>query len=118
MAAASVLVVDDDPAFLDVAKRVLEAAGVRVVATAEDAASALAAALEVKPDAALVDVDLPDRNGIELARDLGALPWPLRVVLTSSDPDAVSSIARDGLPPFVPKEDLPNAPLISLLQRD
>jgi CheY-like chemotaxis protein len=118
MAAASVLVVDDDPAFLSVAKRVLEAAGVRVVATAEDAATALAAALDVKPDAALVDVDLPDRNGVDLARDLRALPWGLRVVLTSSDRDAVRGSHGDGLPPFVPKEDLPNAPLRSLLSTD
>jgi DNA-binding NarL/FixJ family response regulator len=113
--AARVLIVDDDPGFLSVAERILEAVGVTVVATAADAAEALAAALRVKPEAALVDVDLPDRNGIDLAGDLGALPWAIRVVLTSGDPDAASGRPADGQPPFVPKEDLPNAPLRRLL---
>lgn len=111
--AGRVLVVDDDPAFQSVAARILEAAGVHVIATAADATSALAIARELKPEAALVDVDLPDRNGIELAAELGALPWAPRVLLTSSDSDAVRP--GDGLPPFVPKEDLPNAPLRKLL---
>ena len=38
--------------------------------------------------AALVDVDLPDGNGIALAHELTALPWRPRVVLTSVDAEA------------------------------
>jgi CheY-like chemotaxis protein len=116
--AGSVLLVDDDPAFLSLATRMLLAVGVSVTATAATAAAALAAAQAGRPQAALVDVGLPDRNGIELACELAALPWSPRVVLTSTDRDAVSSSANDGLPPFVPKEDLPNAPLRELLLAD
>jgi DNA-binding NarL/FixJ family response regulator len=66
----------------------------------------------------LVDVGLPDRDGIELARELAALPWAPRVVLTSTDRDAVSGPRADGLPPFVPKEDLPGVSLYRLLVAD
>jgi two-component system KDP operon response regulator KdpE len=116
--AGSVLLVDDDPAFLALARRMLEASGVSVAATAETAEAALAAALAVKPAAALVDVGLPDRDGIELAYELAALPWSPVVVLTSTDPDAVRGSVPDGVPPFVPKEDLPNARLRELLLPD
>jgi CheY-like chemotaxis protein len=116
--ASSVLLVDDDPAFLSLATRILESMGAEVVATAEDAAAAIAAANATKPEAVLVDVGLPDRDGIDLAYELAALPWRPRVVLTSTDRDAVSAIeARDGdrTLPFVPKEELANDPLRRLL---
>jgi CheY-like chemotaxis protein len=116
--AGSVLLVDDDPAFLALATRMMRDSGVRIAATAETAAAALAAALEIRPAAMLVDVGLPDRDGIELARELAALPWSPRVVLTSTDPDAVGGASGDGIPPFVPKEDLPNAPLREMLLPD
>ncbi|MEA2444131.1 MAG: hypothetical protein QOJ12_1423 [Thermoleophilales bacterium] len=116
--AGSVLLVDDDPAFLSLAARMLGAVGISVEATAETAAAALLAAEAHRPAAVLVDVGLPDRDGIELARELAALPWSPRVVLTSTDRDAMSASPRDGLPPFVPKEELPNAPLRELLMPD
>jgi DNA-binding response OmpR family regulator len=112
---ARVLVVDDDPSFLALATRVLEAAGITVVATEATATAGLATALALEPDAVLVDVGLPDRDGIELARELASQPWGPRVLLCSTDRDAVSGAHGDGLPPFVPKEDLPAAPLRRLL---
>ena len=114
----SVMVVDDDPGFLSLATRILESMGIDVVATAEDVPAAIAAANATRPDAALVDVGLPDREGIELAFELAALPWLPRVVLTSSDWDAVGVPgARDGdrTLPFVPKEELASAKLRRLL---
>jgi CheY-like chemotaxis protein len=116
--AMSVLLVDDDPAFLSLAARILEGMGAEVVARAEDAAAAIAAANATRPEAALVDVGLPDRDVIDLAFELAGLPWRPRVVLTSTDRDAVSAIdARDGHGklPFVPKEELANGSLRRLL---
>ena len=107
----SVLVVDDDSGFLRLASTVLNRAGLRVVATADTAAAALSAAARHRPEAMLVDVDLPDRSGADLGRDLAALPWAPRVVLTSCDRDA----GRLASLPFVPKEELPGAPLRELL---
>jgi DNA-binding NarL/FixJ family response regulator len=116
--AATVLLVDDDPAFRSLATRILADIGVEVVGIAQDAAAAIAAANALRPDAALVDVGLPDRDGVDLAHELAALPWRPRVVLTSTDTDAAAFIEARGKGealPFVPKEDLATAPLRRLL---
>ena len=110
---ASVLIVDDDPAFRSLAARMLDEAGLAVAGEAADARAAVAAAHALRPGAILVDVGLPDRSGIELARELLALPWHPRVLLTSADADAASG--DDASPRFVAKADLPGAPLLALL---
>ena len=117
----SVLVVDDDPSFRDLASRILDEMGFEDITESEDAASAIAQAELRRPQAALVDVGLPDGDGVELARTLAALPWSPHVVLTSSDKDAATAITtRDGEPPvpFVAKEDLANGTLRGLLRGD
>jgi CheY-like chemotaxis protein len=113
----SVIVVDDDGAFRALASRMLSRMGLSVVAEVDTVASATAAAAELRPDAALVNVGLPDGDGVALARTLAALPWRPRIVLTSSDPDAVSSEqARSvGALGFIAKTDLPNGSLCRML---
>jgi CheY-like chemotaxis protein len=112
----AVLIVDDDPRFRRLAKRILTGAGLTVVAEAGDAQAAVIAANASKPDGILVDLGLPDRDGIDLARELLALEWHPRVLLTSTDPEAADSAdARGHSLPFLPKEDLANAPLRALL---
>jgi CheY-like chemotaxis protein len=88
--------------------------GLEVVAGAPDAATAVALVERLRPDGVLVDIGLPDRDGIDLAYELAALPWKPTVVLTSSDADAVGAIdPRPGGPPlpFVPKDQLTNGSL-------
>jgi DNA-binding NarL/FixJ family response regulator len=116
---ASVLLVDDDAAFRGLARRMLTAAGLHVVGEAGTVAAATAAALELRPDAALVDIGLPDGDGLTLARHLSSLPWAPRIVLTSTDADAASpeDVLRSGAETFVPKAELPNTPLDYLLTR-
>jgi DNA-binding NarL/FixJ family response regulator len=113
----SVLVVDDDPAFRDLAVRMLTAANLNVVGEAGTAAEALAAAVALKPEAALVDVDLPDGSGVELAGELTALPWRPRIVLTSVDVDAAGpdDVRRTGASAFVHKGELPSGAIARLL---
>jgi CheY-like chemotaxis protein len=117
---ASVLVVDDDPVFRDLARDVLAAEGLIVVGEAESLETALAIARALRPDAALVDIELPDGDGLTLAHRLSALPWRPRIVLTSTDPDAASpeDIRRSGAEAFVAKHELPNTPLKRLLRSD
>jgi CheY-like chemotaxis protein len=106
---SSVLIVDDDPAFLALAARIVTELGVDVVATAGDAAQALKVVQDARPDGALVDIGLPDRDGIDLAYELSELPWRPRVVLTSSDSDAFLAIETcKGLRrlAFIAKEEL------------
>jgi DNA-binding NarL/FixJ family response regulator len=113
----AVLVVDDDALFRSLARRLLLSEGLDVVGEAESVATAIAAAHELRPDAVLLDIGLPDGDGISLARELTALPWRPRVVLTSSDPQAASDrdVRASGAGAFIPKDDLPNAPLERLL---
>jgi DNA-binding NarL/FixJ family response regulator len=115
----SVLLVDDDPTFRRLAQQMLTTAGLVVVAEAATVAAAMAAARELVPDAALVDVGLPDGNGISLAAALASLPRPPRVLLTSTDPCAASAedVSRTGAAGFVPKADLPSVGLWGLLAR-
>jgi CheY-like chemotaxis protein len=113
----SVLVVDDDPEFRELAGRLLAASGLTVVGEADGVAAALEAAARLVPSAILLDIELPDGDGITLARELAALPWRPRVVLTSIDGDITTTDeAHDaGARGFVNKADLPNAPLRELL---
>ena len=116
----SVLVVDDDPVFRSLARRTLVGDGLVVVGEADSVATAIVAANKLRPDAVLVDVGLPDGDGVSLAGELTALPWRPRVVLTSTDPDAASpdAVRASGARAFIAKHDLPNAPLARLLSKD
>jgi DNA-binding NarL/FixJ family response regulator len=113
----SILVVDDDPAFRELAGRFLAAAGITVAAEADTAAKAILIAEETRPDAILVDVELPDGDGITLAGTLTALPWRPRVVLTSVDPDAAApdEVRRSGALAFLSKDKLAGGTLLHLL---
>ena len=107
------LIVDDDAAFRDLASRVVATWGHHVVGLAGTVAEALLRANELRPDTALVDIGLPDGDGFALAEQLVALPWPLRVVLISSDSDSANATAarRVGASGFVPKDELSGAEL-------
>jgi DNA-binding NarL/FixJ family response regulator len=113
----SVLVVDDDPEFRQLAGRLLTASGLTVVGEAGTASAGLSEAGRLRPSGVLVDVDLPDGDGVALARRLARLPWRPRVVLTSIDEDITTAEdARGaGAEAFVNKADLPTAPLMELL---
>lgn len=113
----TVLVVDDDPAFRDLAARLLRDWGHRVVGEAGTVAEALVRAAESWPEAALVDVALPDGNGFDLAVRLVSLPRPVRVVLVSADGDPAFAAAahRAGAAGFFPKDQLTDAALRRLI---
>jgi DNA-binding NarL/FixJ family response regulator len=117
MASRSVLVVDDDPEFRRLAGQLLAASGLRVVGEADSVAAALTAAIQLKPSAVLVDVELPDGDGLELARELAVLPWRPNIVLTSIDGDITTTGETQlaGARGFVVKAELPDAPLAQLL---
>lgn len=66
-----VLVVDDNEMFTEMAKFVLSAAG-NVVETASDAGSALSTIPDFAPDLILMDIQMPEIDGIELTRRLKA----------------------------------------------
>lgn len=112
------LIVDDHESFRRFARRVLLASGFSVVGEAANAAAAMSEVAAVRPDVVLLDVMLPDRSGVEVARDLAAVPHPPRVVLTSSR-------SRSDFGPafewprgcdFIPKHQLSGPELTALLE--
>jgi two-component system, NarL family, nitrate/nitrite response regulator NarL len=78
------LIVDDSDDFLGSATRLLESQGVDVVGSAKTAEQALRLAETLAPDVALVDVELGEEDGIELARELEARLPGLRAILISA----------------------------------
>lgn len=84
----NVLVVDDHPAFRASARRLLESEGYAVVGEAGDGASALQAVSRLEPDLVLLDVQLPDIDGFEVAEQINA-------AADGSGPDIVLISSRD-----------------------
>jgi CheY-like chemotaxis protein len=104
---ASILIVDDDQRFRGIARRLLENEGFDVVGEAEDGEAALAAVRELEPDVVLLDIQLPDLDGLEVAERLANAGGPA-VVLTSTreECDFGPQLKESGARGFVPKDEL------------
>ena len=82
--ALRVLVVDDHPIWRDGVARDLESAGHVVCGTAGEGAQALRIAVATQPDVVLLDLQLPDMTGVEVAARLAATQNPPRVLVLSA----------------------------------
>ena len=111
-----ILIVDDHAGFRASARRMLEAGGFDVIGEAEDGAAALDAADDLSPDVILLDVQLPDASGIDLAGRLSANGGPA-VVLTSSRPrdQLAPDLSSSGALGFIPKDELTTTAISKLL---
>jgi DNA-binding NarL/FixJ family response regulator len=108
-----VLIVDDHELFRDAARRVLSGDGFDVVAGAADGAGGLRLARELRPDVVLLDVQLPDTDGFQVARELALDLAPPAVVLVSSRSrsDWGGLVERSGVRGFIDKAELSGARL-------
>lgn len=113
----SVLIVDDHPGFRASARRMLEASGYVVVGEAGDGAAAIAAVGELGPDLVLLDVQLPDLDGFEVAARLRAQGAGAEIVLTSSRDRSDFGTAVDESPArgFIAKAELSGRALAELV---
>ncbi len=105
----SVLIVDDHPSFRASARRMLEASGYAVVGEAADGEAAIAAAGELDPDLILLDVQLPDLDGFEVAERIAKLAEDgPAIVLTSSHElsDFRQAVAESPARGFIAKSEL------------
>ena len=110
--ARTVLVIDDSAAFRATARVLLQARGYEVVGVAGDVASGVAAAADLSPDCVLLDVNLPDGDGVEAARRFDGAT----VVLVSTlEASAVGDIEGSGASGFVTKAELASPLLVELL---
>lgn len=102
-----VLVVDNDPDARELVVVDLTLEGCEVVAAVADAAAAVEAYGEHRPDVAVVDVRMPGGDGVSLARRLRGADPDAHVVLYTSHPvGEVRRRARDLAVPVVRKGDL------------
>ena len=113
----TVLVVDDHPSFRATARALLEAEGFSVIGEAVDGEEALAKTVELHPDFVLLDIQLPDIDGFEVARRLLARNAEVKIVLVSSrDRDAYgSAIEESGALGFIWKGELSGVALEGFL---
>ena len=113
----SCLIVDDSEEFVASASRLLGEQGIDVVASAYSGAEALELVTALRPDVALVDVELGEEDGILLSHELAARAPSTRIVLISSydGDDLAHLIAGSPAVGFVPKSELGAAALERLL---
>ena len=117
--ARTILIVDDHPSFRSTARALLTADGFDVVGEAEDGRSALAAVERLHPDLVLLDVQLPDMDGFEVAEELcGSNGRGPQVILTSSRDaaDFGALVLQCGALGFVAKAELSGAALRTVLR--
>ena len=114
----TVLIVDDHASFRASARRLLQADGYDVVGEAADGRSALSCARELRPELVLLDCQLPDIDGFDVAARLTGDDDAPVVVLTSSraGEDFGGLVERSGARGFVPKDELSGAALSRLLR--
>jgi two-component system KDP operon response regulator KdpE len=90
----SALVVDDEPPIRRLLRTSLGAQGWRVVEAATGAEALVQAALE-KPDVVILDLGLPDRDGLDVIRELRLTDAVPIVVLSSREAERAKVAALD-----------------------
>ena len=113
------LIVDDNRDFLRAASSLLERDEVTVVGVASTGAQAYYACRELRPDVVLLDIQLGEETGFEVARRLAGQPGPdkPRVILIStySREDFAEMIADTPALSFLPKAALSARAVLGLL---
>ena len=104
--AASVILVDDHTMLRQGLRRALEAEGIRVLGEAPDGAEGVRVALAMKPDVVLMDVSMPNVDGIEATRRLLAADSEMRVVMLTMhiDRDVFDRALKAGAVGYVTKD--------------
>ena len=115
--ARRVLVVDDHAGFRRCASALLSEEGFEVVGEAESGEAALALAADLEPELVLLDVQLPDLDGFEVASRLLTRDPALKIVLISSRDRSSygSAIETSGAIGFIWKAELSGGALEEVL---
>ena len=113
------VIVDDNPPFLEGAVDLLTREGLDVVGVASDSAAAIRLVTELRPDVTLVDVDLGDEDGFELAQRLHAISGASKVILVSThaEADLAHLIERSPALGFIAKARLSAQAIRDTLER-
>jgi DNA-binding NarL/FixJ family response regulator len=98
------VIVDDSPSVITAARRLLERDGFTIAGVATNAADAVRTIEEIRPDVALVDIDLGGESGFELARRLA--PTTVILISTHAAGDYVDLVEASPAAGFLAKSDL------------
>jgi DNA-binding NarL/FixJ family response regulator len=111
------VIVDDNDVFLASASRLLESQGAEVVGCASSADEAVELTVAAEPDVALVDVQLGEEDGFDLAKRLAAFAPATAVILisTHSADELAELIAASSAVGFLAKSQLGVAAMAELL---
>jgi DNA-binding NarL/FixJ family response regulator len=117
MMPTELLLVDDDAGFRAAASALLETAGFCVRAEADSGLAAIREAAALHPAMVLLDVQLPDMDGFEVARHLHAGENPPVIILISTRDafDYGRRVAESGVAGFISKSRLSGAALRAIL---
>jgi CheY-like chemotaxis protein len=112
----TVLIVDDHAAFRASARALLQAEGFDIVGEATDGAEAVEAVAVLRPEIVLLDIQLPDLDGLTVAEQLATVPDAPAVVLISSRDAAAYGPRLQATPArgFIPKSGLSGEALAAL----
>jgi DNA-binding NarL/FixJ family response regulator len=113
----TVVIVDDHAGFRSSARALLEAEGFDVVGEADDGASALTVIDLLRPRIVLLDIQLPDIDGFEIAERLAGAGDPPTVVLVSTRGASTyrRRLARSPARGFIAKSELSGNALSALV---
>jgi DNA-binding NarL/FixJ family response regulator len=114
-----VLIVDDNVSFRDVARALLEAGGFLVAGEAGSVAEAVRFAAATGPDVVLLDIGLPDGDGISACADLRAAA-PLAVIVLCSvraEEQYGDAVGRSSAAGFLTKSRLSAEALAGIVAR-
>jgi DNA-binding NarL/FixJ family response regulator len=114
------VIVDDDEAFVEVARAVLERDGVTVAGAASCCAEAVQRAGVLRPDVVLIDIRLGGESGFEVARRLAGNGQAAALIMisTHAGADYADLIAESPAAGFVPKAHLSGAAIRRVLGMD
>ena len=115
------LLVDDNSRFLAVARELLEREGIEVVGVASTIEEAAGLSGALRPDVCLVDIDLGNESGFDLARQLAQRgDRSPRVILISAYPerDFTDMIADSPAIGFISKPELSATRIHTILGED
>jgi DNA-binding NarL/FixJ family response regulator len=113
----TVLIVDDHEQFRESAAALLAAEGFRVVGEVAEGRRVVAEVERLRPEVVLLDVQLPDMDGFEVAERLAAMPDPPAVVLISGREASTYGARLRAAPSrgFIAKRELSGAALAALV---
>jgi len=113
----TVLIVDDHEVFRASARALLQAGGFDVIGEAAGGIEAIEAVSALRPEVVVLDIQLPDLDGLAVARRLAEAPDPPAVVLISGREAATYGprLRQTSARGFISKSELSGTALAALI---